>query len=565
MFYTVVILVIVIALLVGYGAFMRRKIYKEVDRFENWKINVMNRPVTEEISKVKMMTMGGETEQKFEIWRRDWDDIITIHLPMVEEELFEVEEYADKYRFKRSRETLASIQTKLEHIEAQIASMLEDLNVIVKSEEENKKNIVPIKERYHNVKRGLITRRGDFKEAIVYLEQELKQLESDLEQYDHETGQGNVISGREILARITEQLDRLEKEILDIPKYYKDIRTILPHRMKELETGVEGMKEEGYRLEHLKIDDYLHDLENHLKVFDHSMEKSNFKEVQEGLEASFEHLEWIYNQLEKEVETRQQLKKEVPLFKHDLQLVADNIKLMNEETEDVQKIYILDESDFKTQETLDRVYSDLQKEFEEVDLVFSENRQSFSVLFEKIEDMRVHLKDLHTKAEAYREKLHHLRQDEWAAKETLQNLKQQLIESRRKAKKSNLPGIPHSYMTLIEEADELLTEVRDKLDEKPLAIDSIQQLLEDANKHVSLVYEKTIEMIESAILTEKLIQYGNRYRRKYPYLDEELKRAEDFFRSYNYVESVEVAASAIERVDPSITKKFQVEVEAYIS
>jgi septation ring formation regulator len=82
---------------------------------------------------------------------------------------------------------------------------------------------------------------------------------------------------------------------------------------------------------------------------------------------------------------------------------------------------------------------------------------------------------------------------------------------------------------------------------------------------VSLVLEKTIEMVESAILTEKLIQYGNRYRRSYNHVDVELKRAESYFRSYNFVEAVEVAASAVESVDPGVTTRFTVDLEAHIS
>ncbi len=68
-------------------------------------------------------------------------------------------------------------------------------------------------------------------------------------------------------------------------------------------------------------------------------------------------------------------------------------------------------------------------------------------------------------------------------------------------------------------------------------------------------------MVESAILTEQLIQYGNRYRSRDPELHQALLQAEDYFRSYNYAEAVEIAAAAIYRIDPSVVKRFKVEVE----
>jgi septation ring formation regulator len=563
--YAIMGLIIIIGILVVYGAYMRRKIYQDVDRMANWKISVMNRPITDEISKVKSMTMGGETEQKFEIWRRDWDEILTHKLPMVEEMLFEAEEYADKYRFKKSREVLGQTQGKMDEIEHRLSQMLEDLQVVVESEEQNRKNIVPVKERFHDLRKTLLTKRGEFKEAISYLESKLSTIEQQLAQYESDTSTGNVIQARDILNEVSAGLEELEKQVLDVPKFYKDIRVIIPYRLKELENGVAEMLEDGYILEHLKIEEFKQRLHNHLQVYEQGMQKASLDEVAEGLEQTFEQLDWIYNQLEKEVETRHLLKQELPVFEHDLHLVGQNILKMNDETAEVQKSYVLEERDFKTQESLDRVFKKLEKEFEEVDLVYKENNQAFSILFEKVEDMRGHLKELHSNAQAYREKLDTLRKDEWKAKETLQSLKQKLIESRRRVQKSNLPGLPHSYITILDDANECLTEVKEALDKKPLDMDAIQQVLDEADHKVSLVLEKTIEMVESAILTEKLIQYGNRYRRSYNHVDVELKRAESYFRSYNFVEAVEVAASAVESVDPGVTTRFTVDLEAHIS
>jgi septation ring formation regulator len=563
--YAIMGLIIIIGILVVYGAFMRRKIYQDVDRMANWKIDVMNRPITDEISKVKTMTMGGETEQKFEVWRRDWDEILTHKLPMVEEMLFEAEEYADKYRFKKSREVLDQTQLKMDEIEHQLSKMLEDLKVVVESEEENKKNIVPIKERFHDLRKTLLTKRGEYKDAIGYLESKLATIDQQLSQHEEETGNGNVILARDLLNEVAISLEELEKQVLDVPKLYKDIRVIIPYRLRELENGVAEMIESGYNLDHLKLEAFKQGLHNHLQVYEQGMQNASFEEVAEGLEETFEQIEWLYNQLEREVETRKLLKNDLPSFEHDLHLVGTNIAKMTEETIEVQKSYILEEQDFKTQESLESVYKKLEREFEEVDLVYKENHQAFSILFEKVEEMRGHLKELHTNAQAYREKLDTLRKDEWNAKETLQSLKQNLIESRRLVQKSNLPGLPNSYITILDDANDCLTEVKGALDEKPLDMEAIQQVLDEADHKVSLVLDKTNEMVESAILTERLIQYGNRFRRSYPQLDEDLTRAEAYFRSYNFVEAVEVAASAVESVDPGITKRFTVELEAHIS
>ncbi|CAM5374361.1 Septation ring formation regulator EzrA [Bacillus safensis subsp. safensis] len=71
---------IVILLVCFQSVVPAKNIYKEIDRLEAWKIEILNRSIVEEISKIKHLKMTGETEQFFERWRAEWDDIVTAHL-----------------------------------------------------------------------------------------------------------------------------------------------------------------------------------------------------------------------------------------------------------------------------------------------------------------------------------------------------------------------------------------------------------------------------------------------------------------------------------------------------
>ncbi|SIB88910.1 Septation ring formation regulator EzrA [Mycobacteroides abscessus subsp. abscessus] len=64
-------------------------------------------------------------------------------------------------------------------------------------------------------------------------------------------------------------------------------------------------------------------------------------------------------------------------------------------------------------------------------------------------------------------------------------------------------------------------------------------------------------MIETVQLAEKVIQYGNRYRSKYPSIAKALREAEDSFRNYNYKEALEQAASSIEEIEPGALKRIE--------
>src|SRR5699024_3145076 len=127
------IILVLILFVIGY--IIRKKYYKEIDRLESKKIELMERPVAEEMAKVKKLNMTGQTEEMFERWRHTWDEILTVHLPNIDEMLFYAEEYTDKYKFKQAKQTHERIESMLINIDEEIEVTLQELAELLDSEE----------------------------------------------------------------------------------------------------------------------------------------------------------------------------------------------------------------------------------------------------------------------------------------------------------------------------------------------------------------------------------------------------------------------------------------------
>jgi septation ring formation regulator len=110
---------------------------------------------------------------------------------------------------------------------------------------------------------------------------------------------------------------------------------------------------------------------------------------------------------------------------------------------------------------------------------------------------------------------------------------------------------------LFADANESIQNVKQQLDEKPLNVSALKQYLEIAVLTVDKLASTTIELIENAMLAEKAIQYGNRYRSQYPSVEKGLSNAELAFRHFEYQEALEQAATAIEAIDPEALKKIK--------
>lgn len=559
--YIIIAIVIILAGIVIYGALSRKRIYRQIDQLESWKLEIMERPVTDELARVKRLKMIGETEEKFEKWRQEWDDILTTELPNAEEKLFEAEEAADKYRFGSAGAVLSKAREGLEQVEKRIETLLNDLEQLVSSEEQNREDIVSIKAAYHVAKKQLLTHRRFFQKALIPIEQVLQEIDEDFRAYGEQTEDGNYLRARSILLKAKERQEGLQVKMDRIPSLFTELQITLPDQIKELRSGYQEMLEQGYSLDHLTVEDELKALEKRIDAQIGEVEQTEIERPQEEVDDIRTRIEFLYDQLENEVRSRQFVIEESAAVKDRLESTEEEIGDLKNETELVQQSYHLEDEDVRVQQQLESEIQQLRKKFTDSEEAIRDQKQAFSVMQGQLEGLKVRLAELEDQREQYQEMLQALRKDEMKAKETLDSLRKRLIEAKRMVQKSNLPGLPHYHWANLEAAEEKITEVEKKLNQKPLEIPVIQQLLQGALDEVDNNSEQTKKLIEDARLAEKLIQYGNRYRSRYPSVSENLQAAESSFRNFHYEESLELAGSALQQVEPDILKEFNVSFE----
>ena len=124
--------------------------------------------------------------------------------------------------------------------------------------------------------------------------------------------------------------------------------------------------------------------------------------------------------------------------------------------------------------------------------------------------------------------------------------------------KANIPGIPEEMDVRLEEAEEHIYIAMQSLQEVPLNMGLVENYLAKAEACMEEVHEKAKEMLENVLLTEKIIQYGNRYRGSHPNVHLRLLEAEEAFRQLRYAKALEDAATAVEEVEPGALKKIEV-------
>jgi len=539
------------------GYLIKKKYFKEMDRLEAWKIDLLNRPILDEMSKVKQLNMTGQTEELFERWRNQWDDVVTVKLPELEEMLFDAEEYIDRFRFKKAKEVQQAINTKLQETEDEIKKILEELHELVGSEEKNRVEIDALKELYREAKKMLLAHRHSFGNAEKHLEVKLNDTAQKFQDFDEKTELGNYLEAREVVLLIQSQLGTIKNHMDLIPQLLIECQSLLPNQISDCLDGYREMAEQEYYLEHINVEKEIKRLEEKLVENLALIEITEIDKAEEGIKEVKDRLDILFDLLEKEVHAKHYVMKNEKGAYEILALAQKDNKILSNEVQQVQQSYQLSDSDFETQRNLEKELATVYKHYEILVEKFKLNGTAQTVLSEELSEIKDQLDAIREGQQVFSLKLQALRKDELEAREKVTELTKRVGETLRLVKKNNVPGLPADYQYLIEDTNESIQNVRYQLEEKPLNISALNQYLEVAVLTVEKLVNTTHELIENVSLAERAIQYGNRYRSHYPSVAKGLTDAEMAFRQYDYQEALEQVAASLEGIDPEALKKIK--------
>ncbi|WP_347862570.1 septation ring formation regulator EzrA [Salimicrobium sp. PL1-032A] len=560
--YVVGVIILVIALIIT-GFIWRKRVYDEIDRLEAWKQDIMDRNIAEELSKVKQLNLSGETQERFEKWRDRWEYILTKTLPDVEDELFEMEEAIDKFGFKKMRRQKAHTESKLNHVEDEIKEMLEELNSLLNSEKTSRIEAEALKPELERLKQRLMNSRYSYGQAFYYFENRIKETEEKMEQFEELTEEGDYLEAEELIRSVREDVKQLDEETYYFPELLRKSKRDLPEQCEELEQGIQEMRREGYRVEHLGFEEEIHKFQAELPVYVEKMEVGEQVDPEE-----IQHIEArigeMYRLLEAEAVAHQSVMKDYEPFHQELEQLVFEIEELEEETAVARESHQFTEEDLEALRQVKRTMNHLKEADEEIRERIDGGYASFSGISARLAEEKDELEVLKEEKAHVEARLEELKKDERKATERIYLLEDAISDTNRKLKRSNLPGIPNELFDAMEEAQLSVDRAFDAADEQPLDMSRVNKRLEEAESSTEQAYEHAKKVVELAYLTEILIQYGNKYRTSYPLVAAELTEAEKEFRSYEYSKAFDRTSKVLEQIEPGVVERLRKQEEVTV-
>lgn len=553
----VILLVIIIVLLQ-----QQRKHRKIVEVLEQKRRDMQNRPINEELTKVKALNMNGQTEEMFDRWRGMNDDIKGEYVEKINGLLQKIEDSIRSFKFKKATILEEEIKSYLKTASQTQDNIVAELNELIGSEEKNRVEIEELKEKYKVARKTLLAHQHAFGDALPALEERLEEFTPQSEQFEELTNNGNYLEARELVEQLQQEAENFLQLIQDIPTLLTDVQTNIPSSLAEIRGGYAEMEGQGYYLRHLELLEAFEHVEEEITVLKKDMKNLELDTIRQRIEDLNETIDYFYDVLENEVMAKQYLDKHCDSMFGKITKLQQSLRHTITEAEYVQESYHLSEEDADIPRECLRQLDLLQKRYDLVAMQVREGKSAYSSLRDELAIIELAVGKTMNIHEEFSRRMKNLRVDEEDARQRLIVIERTLQTTERMLNKANIPGVPAQLQAELEGVAELIYVVHEGLRQVPLDMNDVGQKVEETEQAMANVSQASEQLIEDVLAIERIIQYGNRHRATNKQLDERLTEAERAFVNAQYTKALEEAGAAVEEAEPGALEKVQQMVEA---
>ncbi|MBC6315510.1 septation ring formation regulator EzrA [Listeria grandensis] len=558
--------VVIVVVIFAAGYIMKKKHYQRINALEEQKIELMERPVIDELTKVKKLKLTGQTEDLFESWRDSWDEIATKLFPNLEEYILGAEQHTDRYQFRQATQVENQVEQVIHEIDTQMKQILRGLKELIASEERNAQDIRLAKDKFTTLRRDVLSNGYKLGDALHGVEGQLDTIAENLNRFDMLTDQGDYLEARETVLNVQHDLEKLAVQLEKIPGLLRESDIILPDEMGKLQAGYDEMVQQGYYLEQLQLAAELERMRGRVSDLKGKIVAGELEAVENGVAELHTEINLFYDTLEHEVEARHFVKENRIVVEAKLEKQIDVSDALAEQIKEVKQTYHVSEDELATYLN---VASQLETQKEQLATLterLSEVKIAYSAAEDTLKEMDAIVSSVALEQDTFAEELRSLRKDELEAREDADRMRRAILNLSRRLDRERLPGKPEEYTALCDHMEQSITKLEEKLEEKPLNMKAVSHEWRVAQEDLDHLTEKADEMIENVHLVEQVIQYANRYRLQTPDLAIALRKAEDhFYDDYQYKKALEIAVTALEKVEPSAFKKIEKAYEMKIN
>ncbi|MEO4316272.1 septation ring formation regulator EzrA [Staphylococcus aureus] len=558
--YIILAIIVIILIAVGVLFYLRSNKRQIIEKAIERKNEIETLPFDQNLAQLSKLNLKGETKTKYDAMKKDNVESTNKYLVPVEEKIHNAEALLDKFSFNASQSEIDDANELMDSYEQSYQQQLEDVNEIIALYKDNDKLYDKCKVDYREMKRDVLANRHQFGEAASLLETEIEKFEPRLEQYEVLKADGNYVQAHNHIAALNEQMKQLRSYMEEIPELIRETQKELPGQFQDLKYGCRDLKVEGYDLDHVKVDSTLQSLKTELSFVEPLISRLELEEANDKLANINDKLDDMYDLIEHEVKAKNDVEETKDIITDNLFKAKDMNYTLQTEIEYVRENYYINESDAQSVRQFENEIQSLISVYDDILKEMSKSAVRYSEVQDNLQYLEDHVTVINDKQEKLQNHLIQLREDEAEAEDNLLRVQSKKEEVYRRLLASNLTSVPERFIIMKNEIDHEVRDVNEQFSERPIHVKQLKDKVSKIVIQMNTFEDEANDVLVNAVYAEKLIQYGNRYRKDYSNVDKSLNEAERLFKNNRYKRAIEIAEQALESVEPGVTKHIEEEV-----
>ncbi|HCZ7142401.1 TPA: septation ring formation regulator EzrA [Staphylococcus aureus] len=558
--YIILAIIVIILIAVGVLFYLRSNKRQIIEKAIERKNEIETLPFDQNLAQLSKLNLKGETKTKYDAMKKDNVESTNKYLAPVEEKIHNAEALLDKFSFNASQSEIDDANELMDSYEQSYQQQLEDVNEIIALYKDNDELYDKCKVDYREMKRDVLANRHQFGEAASLLETEIEKFEPRLEQYEVLKADGNYVQAHNHIAALNEQMKQLRSYMEEIPELIRETQKELPGQFQDLKYGCRDLKVEGYDLDHVKVDSTLQSLKTELSFVEPLISRLELEEANDKLANINDKLDDMYDLIEHEVKAKNDVEETKDIITDNLFKAKDMNYTLQTEIEYVRENYYINESDAQSVRQFENEIQSLISVYDDILKEMSKSAVRYSEVQDNLQYLEDHVTVINDKQEKLQNHLIQLREDEAEAEDNLLRVQSKKEEVYRRLLASNLTSVPERFIIMKNEIDHEVRDVNEQFSERPIHVKQLKDKVSKIVIQMNTFEDEANDVLVNAVYAEKLIQYGNRYRKDYSNVDKSLNEAERLFKNNRYKCAIEIAEQALESVEPGVTKHIEEEV-----
>ncbi|AYW47119.1 septation ring formation regulator EzrA [Tetragenococcus osmophilus] len=554
----VMAIIVIAAIIYGVGFYMRKKNQDKLKALEDRKKALLDLPINDEIEEIRKKHLVGQSQSSFKEWEEKWEKISTEKFAELESQIFEVENLNEAFRFVKAQTAIAKAQATMDNMEAEIQKIRDGFKELRESEERNSEKIQQALNVYEEMKKALRERGDQFGPAFAEIQKQIKNVESEFTSFITLNTSGDPVEAHDVLETAEKNTFVLEELMRKIPDEYESLQKTFPEQLEEITEGYQTLMEQGYVLPVENFAENIQHVNHRVQNTLDDLEKVEITTVEEANVETAQQIDQLYEVMEREIAAKRYVTQNRKALADAIVHATNNNRQLLIELDHTSQSYTLNHNELARARSFQSEIEEIARRNDSVDPKLEAEEIPYSEVESFYKDAYKILDSVESEQVEIDQSLRDLRKDEKAAQEKAEDLEFRLRNLKRFVEKQRLPGLPSDYLDSFYNVTDRIEELDDTLNRTRVDIDEVNQMVTICEEDLSILTEKTHDMIDEAALTEQMMQYANRYRYSHTEVRTAIERALDLFNyEYRYKDALDEIGNALERVEPGVFKQIE--------